>query len=104
MKSIVLTVIFALTLSRCYSQHDTIYLDANFKTSTSSSAKYFRLITNSENKFIVKEYYANSNSLMKVEDCSSINPIIRNGNSLNYYNSGLKSAEGKYLEDKKYGI
>lgn len=68
------------------------------------SATYYRTIEETEETFIVRDYYLSGNVKM-VASCSSVEPeVIREGKCIQYFENGSVKEEGTYEEDEPEGI
>ena len=103
MKTTLLTVILALLTVIGYTQSDTIYFDQDWKKCNRNNAKYYRLILEDGKKYIVKDMYINNYPQM-IAVCSSVNPLIKDGKCNFFDESGVKTSEGTYTNNKESGI
>src|SRR5687767_7053279 len=81
------------------------YFDSEGKpVSNPKSAAYYRTIEQTEEAFIVRDYFL-SGKLKMAAFCSSVEPeIIREGRSIHYFENGSVKEEGIYEEDEPEGI
>jgi hypothetical protein len=95
-------LIFFLSIN-AFAQQDTIFFNYKWLKTTRDSALYFRISEKTDAQYFVKDFYMNGNLQME-GIYSSLEPEIRNGYFIWYYESGQKYAEGKYLHGKRDGI
>ena len=83
---------------------DTTWYDGDWKVSTKTNAKFYRVYKRTEKGFVVYDKYLNGNTQMMAE-ASAIKPdLIMEGNTIYYNENGTKSSKGISKNDKKTGI
>lgn len=84
---------------------DTVYFDRHWKQCKKDSASYYRQVYADMGKkvqFIVKDFYL-SGKIQMEGSYKSINPDVKNGHFIYYYDNGKKMSEVTYLENQPEG-
>lgn len=102
-KSILLLIVIASIAKQSFGQSDTLFLDKDWKKCNRKEAKFYELAIKNGNNFIVKDFYIN-NVLQMVAECSSADPVVRNGECTTYDENGIHDSFGNYDHDKGVGV
>ena len=84
---------------------DTVYFDHHWKQCKKDSASYYRQVYADMGKkvqFVVKDFYL-SGKIQMEGTYKSINPDVKNGHFIYYYDNGNKMSEVSYLENQPEG-
>ncbi len=103
MRTILIFTILLFESSLSISQTDTTYFDKDWKNCIRKRAVYYRIIFKNGENYIVKDFFRN-NILKMSAQCSSIEPLIKNGKCTNYDEKGVKLNTGDYLENKQINV
>jgi len=99
-----LTILFCIALCNlCFSQSDTIYLNADSKACKKSQAKFYRLISKVNEKRVARDYGLNGTLLVESE-ISKADPITKNGDCIYFNEEGKKESAGSFKNDKRLGV
>jgi TonB family protein len=84
---------------------DTVYFDRHWKQCKKDTALYYRQVYADMGKkvqFIVKDFYM-SGKIQMEGTYKAINPDVKNGHFIYYYQNGKKMSETEYLENQPEG-
>lgn len=98
-----LTFCFCFLASHLKAQTDTIYFNKDWDTCVKNKAYYTRISKKEAKFFLVKDYYPNG-KLQMTGTFEIDSPTKRSGNFKHYFENGLLSSEGKYVDNKAEGL
>ena len=105
MKQLLFAGISLFVTATSIAQTDTTYYTKDWKKCEKAEAEYYRTSVKQGELYLVHDMYMKTNTPQMIAYCSSIDPnLINEGKSIFYFESGEKSSEGNYTNDKKVGI
>jgi TonB family protein len=108
MKQLFTAILFLIGAANTFAQTNlriVEYFDKDWATTKyKEGAYYYRTIDKQEGQFLVKDFYAASNSLQMEALCSSVSPIVQDGSATWYYANGSKEREGFYQNGSPVGL
>ncbi len=108
MKELFTTLFFLIGSTNAFAQANLRiieYFDKDWAiTKYKENATYYRTIDKQEGKFLVKDFYAASNTLQMEAVCSSLSPLVQDGSATWYYPNGSKEREGVYQSGSPIGL
>lgn len=87
-----------------FAQGDTIFFDDDWKVCTKTEAKFFRIAERQGDLLLLKDMFLKNNQPQMVAACETLTPLVKNGKCTYYYENGIKSSEGNYINNKMEGI
>lgn len=98
--SFFISLLFLQALS---AQTDTTFFNAGSVISSKQEATFYRIYTQQNEIYLVKQFNMKTNALQMQAICSSYDPLIKNGKVTYYFETGKKRSEGKYVNNTKEG-
>ena len=84
-------------------QSDTTFFDNDWKACSRNVAKFYRIVKQQSDKFLVKDFFIN-NQVQMIAECSSVEPFVRNGRCINYSEMGIKEFDGYFTNEVPSGV
>ena len=101
MKIITTLLLFATSVSYCYSQ-DTTYFDSDWKLCKKDMASFYRIILQYGSLFQVSDYYISN--VLQMQGKSSVKDSIFKQGNFNYYNEkGILIEQTSFVNNIKEG-
>lgn len=95
-------LLFFSTIS--FAQTDTTFFDVDWKACSKTEASYYRIVTKQGIDYKVKDMYLKTDIPQMIAVCSALEPLYKNGLCAFYSESGQKTSEGNYVNNKQMGI
>ena len=83
---------------------DTLFFNIESVKCPKEKAVFYRIITKQNNSYQVTDFNSSTAILQMTATCKSIDPLIKNGSVIYYYESGKKKSEGNYINNAKEGV
>ncbi|SDD94616.1 energy transducer TonB [Pedobacter soli] len=102
MKKLILSIfLFILAFLAKAQKMDTVYFDHKWVKTDKSNKYYYRIVEKNKSKetFLVKDFY-NTGTLQMEGTYSSIDPEVKNGEFVWYYENGQKRIESTYKNNE----
>lgn len=90
--------------STTLSEKDTIYYTSDWIVCDKTEAKYYRIAIKQAKGYLVKDLYIKNNHPQTTFECLELDPIVKDGKYILYFENGNKKTEGNFESDKRIGI
>lgn len=90
--------------SSILAQTDTIFLKFESEKSLKENATLYRVVTKKNDHYLVKDFNIEDDRLQMIANCDSIEPLVKTGHAIYYYENRQKKSEGNYVKNAREGI
>lgn len=98
-------ILFQFSIAQITSgSSDTVFFNIESVKCPKEKAVFYRITTKQNDSYQVTDFNSSTGILQMTATCKSIDPLIKNGDVIYYYESGKRKSKGSYVNNMKLGV